>query len=144
FPPLANEQQAITWARDGVVHQNMFDRQLPPLLRTILTRALEREPARRYPHAGAVAVELRRATLSMGVGDGRAFLRAALARAFGDEGAEDEEEHTAEVRLPQPSGVIDRFARLRGGEPPEDAGRKRPLESGTVLAAGVDDDDAEE
>jgi serine/threonine protein kinase len=143
-PPLANEQQAITWARDGVVHQNMFDRQLPPLLRTILTRALEREPARRYPHAGAVAVELRRATLSMGVGDGRAFLRAALARAFGDEGAEDEEEHTAEVRLPQPSGVIDRFARLRGGEPPEDAGRKRPLESGTVLAAGVDDDDAEE
>ena len=144
FPAFVSEQQAISWARDGVVYQNMFERQLPPLLRTILARALEREPVRRYPHAGAVAVELRRAVLSMGVGDGRAFLRAALARAFGDEGAEDEEENTGEVRLPQPSGVLDRFARLRGDEPPADAEGIKRMESGTVLVAGVEDDDVEE
>jgi hypothetical protein len=122
----------------------MFERQLPPLLRTILARALERDPGRRYPHAGAVAYELRRATLSMGVGDGRAFLRSALARAFGDEGAEDEDEHTGEMRMPRPSGVLDRFARLRGDPLPENDAERQRLESGTVLAAGVDDDDVEE
>jgi len=102
--------------------------------------------------------ELRRVALAMGVGDGRAFLRTALTRAFGDDrGDDDEDEVTGEVKttppppVPRPSGVgmVDRFARLRGedgvtGPSPEDS-VEFALESGTVLAAGaaLDDDDDE-
>jgi len=139
FPAFVTDQQALTWARDGVVHQSMFEPQLAPMVRTILSRALERDPTRRYPHAGALAYELRRAALSMGVGDGRSFLRAALARAFGAEGSEDEEEDTGELRLPRPSAMIDRFARLRGDA--EEG--KTPRESGTQLSAGLGEDEAE-
>jgi serine/threonine protein kinase len=149
FPPFVSEAQALAWARDGVVHQGMFEPQPPPLLRTVLTRSLERDALRRYPHAGALAVELRRAALSMGVGDGRSFLRSALARAFGEEGALDDDETTGEIKPPpRPSGVIDRFARLRGDVPPGGTADGAALESGTQLAGGVvqDDevDDAEE
>ena len=80
----------------------------------------------------------------MGVGDGRAFLRAALARAFGEEGAnyDDEDEVTGEMRLnvplPRASGVVDRFARLRGEDHGADEGvLEEALQSGTVLAAGA-------
>jgi serine/threonine-protein kinase len=141
FPSFVGDQEALSWARDGLVHQSMFEPQPPPMLRAILARALERDPSRRYPHAGALAYELRRAALSMGVGDGRTFLRTALARAFGDGGCEDEEADTGEVRLPSPSGMLDRFARLRGEAEPLIHEMEEPHESGTVLAAGADDDD---
>jgi hypothetical protein len=167
FPSFVSDGEALAWARDGIIHRGMFEPHLPPELQVVLTRTLERDPARRYPHAGALAFDLRRIALSMGVGDARAFLRAALARAFGEGGADDaDDEVTGELRLPlqRPSGVqIDRFARLRGEAPPEAAGEEaepqaelvepeepeepheRPaLESGTVLVAGVPDDDAEE
>jgi serine/threonine-protein kinase len=151
FPSFATDSQALAWARDGVVYQSMFEPQPPPLLRTVLTRSLERDPRRRYPHAGALAAELRRAALSMGVGDGRSFLRAALARAFGEDGATDDGETTGEVQAPRPSGVIDRFARLRGEVPPdEDAepARRGGFDSGTQLVGGAaledDEDDVEE
>jgi serine/threonine protein kinase len=156
FPSFVTDTEALSWARDGIVHQSLFERRLAPPLQTILTRALEREPSRRYPHAGAMAYELRKVALAMGVGDGRAFLRAALARAFGDGGADGhEDEVTGEMRVPasRPSGVVDRFARLRG----EDDGSLEPdveegLESGTVLVANAsaldeadeDDDDDED
>ncbi len=151
FPSFATDAQALAWARDGVVHQSMFEPQPPPLLRTVLTRSLERDPKRRYPHAGALALELRRAATSMGVGDGRGFLRSALARAFGVDGGLDDEETTGELKPPpppRPSGVIDRFARLRGDAPPEDPPGAAGLDSGTQLVSGValddDRDDAEE
>jgi hypothetical protein len=150
FPPFATDSQALAWARDGVVHQGMFEPQPPPLLRTVLTRSLERDPRRRYPHAGALAAELRRAALSMGVGDGRTFLRSALARAFGEDGGLDEDETTGEVKAPRPSGVIDRFARLRGdvapdldGEDDDDDGfeAEHGHDSGTQLIGGASLDD---
>jgi serine/threonine-protein kinase len=143
FPSFVSDQEALTWARDGLVHQSMFEPQPPPMLRSVLARALERDPARRYPHAGALAYELRKAALSMGVGDGRTFLRAALTRAFGDGGCDDEDEDTGEVRLPRPSGVLDRFARLRGNVEPLINEMEDPRESGIVLAADVDDDEAQ-
>lgn len=153
FPPFATDSQALAWARDGVVHQGMFEPQPPPLLRTVLTRALERDPRRRYPHAGALAAELRRAALSMGVGDGRSFLRSALSRAFGEDGGLDKDETTGEVKAPRPSGVIDRFARLRGDALPDEddeddiSGAPDGLDSGTQLVSGIvldDDDEADE
>jgi hypothetical protein len=129
----------------------MFEPQPPPLLRTVLTRSLERDARRRYPHAGALANELRRAAMSMGVGDGRGFLRSALARAFGVDGGLDDEETTGELQPPpppRPSGVIDRFARLRGDAPPEAPAGPSGLDSGTQLVSSValddDCDDAEE
>jgi serine/threonine protein kinase len=158
FPALATDAQALAWARDGVVHQSMFEPQPPPMLRTVLTRSLERDPRRRYPHAGALATELRRAALSMGVGDGRSFLRSALVRVFGEDAGLDADETTGEVKAPRPSGVLDRFARLRGDVPmplslddededgtADGAATERPdaLDSGIQLASGlaVEDDD---
>jgi serine/threonine protein kinase len=115
FPSFVTEQQALGWAREGIVHSSIFEPQLPNALQCIVARALEKDPANRYPPAGALGYELRRVALAMGVGDGRSFLRSALARIF----AEDtEDEPTGEVKLPtplpRPSGVVDRFARLRG------------------------------
>jgi serine/threonine protein kinase len=161
FPRIVSDAEALVWARDGVVHQSLFEPQLPQALQAILTRAVEREPAHRYPHAGALGYELRRVAFAMGVGDGRAFLRTALSRSFGDDRADDDEEEvTGEMRLPppspapRPSGVamVDRFARLRGEDatrgPSPDDSETFNLESGTVLAAGAttpeDDDEAGE
>jgi hypothetical protein len=42
----------------------------------------------RYPNASAMAFELRRIALAMGVGDGRLFLRRALDRDFGNDASE--------------------------------------------------------
>jgi serine/threonine protein kinase len=134
FPGFVSDSEALAWARDGVVHQGMFEPHLPAPLQAILTRALERDPSRRYPHAGAFGAELRRVALTMGVGDGRAFLRAALVRAFADDA---QEEITSELRLPRPSGVLDRFARLRG----EEEGLEEDRQSGTVPVGSRDDDD---
>lgn len=151
FPPFVTDAEALVWARDGVVHQSMFEPQLPQDLQTILTRAVERDPSHRYPHAGVLGYELRRVALAMGVGDGRAFLRTAMSRAFGDDRLDDDDEATGEMQLPtplpppRPSGVVDRFARLRGEELAEEQ-RIAALESGTVLVADAacDDDEAEE
>jgi len=166
FPRIVSDAEALVWARDGVVHQSLFEPQLPQALQAILTRAVERDPAHRYPHAGALGYELRRVALAMGVVDGRAFLSSALSRAFGDDRADDaDDEVTGEMQTtlpprvpaPRPSGVgmVDRFARLRGEDPrsapsPDDSETfplTLPLESGTVLAAGAtgsDDDDDDE
>ncbi len=117
FPDRISDGDTLSWARDGVVHSAIFAPQPPPALRALLARALERDPVRRYPHAGLLAYDLRHAALSMGVGDGRSFLRTALARAFGDESAEDLE-RTSETRLRPAAPQVDRFARLRGDDEP--------------------------
>ena len=138
FPSFINEQQALGWAREGIIHTGIFEPQLPSALRCIVARALEKDPANRYPHAGALGYELRRVALAMGVGDGRSFLRSALARVFAEDG---EEETTGELHLglptARPSGVVDRFARLRGEDNPE---------SGTLPIAGdvLEDDDSDD
>ena len=46
------------------------------------------DPADRYPNASAMAFDLRRVALAMGVGDGRLFLRRALDREFGNDASE--------------------------------------------------------
>jgi serine/threonine-protein kinase len=156
FPPFVSDAEALVWARDGVVYQSMFEPQLPQPLQAIITRAVERDPAHRYPHAGVLGYELRRVALAMGVGDGRAFLRSALSRVLDDGRSDDEEDEvTSELHVPAPPppprpsgvGVVDRFARLRGEDPGEDVEREAALESGTVLVAGAaaeDDDEAGE
>jgi serine/threonine protein kinase len=146
FPTSVSDAEALAWARDGVVHQGMFEPQPPAALQAILTRALERDPTRRYPHAGTLVFDLRRVALGMGVGDERAFLRTALDRVFG---ADRDADATSELRVPRPSGVLDRFAKLRGA----DGQMPTPRESGTVAVgstdgegddADVEDDDGDE
>jgi hypothetical protein len=140
----------------------MFEPQLPPELHAIVARALERDPTRRYAHSGVLGYELRRVALTMGVGDGRPFLRSALARAFLAEEEGEGDDVTSELRAttpppptPRPSGVssVDRFARLRGDEPVDapdggepESGRRADdrLESGTLPIAGASDDEEEE
>jgi serine/threonine-protein kinase len=78
FPLPLSEARALEHARDGHVPPTLTELQLPKEVRTILARALAVEPSRRFPHAAALAYELRRVALSMGVGDGRIFLRKAL------------------------------------------------------------------
>ena len=142
FPEKVSDAQVLAWARDGVVLSSVFEPHLPPPLVDILGRALERDPAKRYPHAGALGYELRRVALAMGVGDGRAFLRAAMARAFGDD-RDDDGESTREMRVPRPSLVdaVDRFARLRGAEAVIDVDESDVEKHDTLPAPPNDDDD---
>jgi hypothetical protein len=78
FGPEVPDGLALEHARGGHVPPTFSELQLPAEVRAILQRATEPDPARRFPHATALAYELRRVALSMGVGDGRVFLRAAL------------------------------------------------------------------
>jgi len=78
FPAGTSEGQAGIWAREGHVEGRLLDPQVPAPLGPIVARALELDPQHRYAHAGAMAFDLRRVCLSMGVGDGRIFLRSML------------------------------------------------------------------
>lgn len=118
FAPGVTEQEALVRAREGAVDTDVCEPQLGPELRAILQRALHPDPQRRYAHAGALAYELRRVAYAMGVGDGRMFLRNALARVFAP--VDDETTQPsgpAPLRKPAPPNNVigrDRFAALRG------------------------------
>jgi serine/threonine-protein kinase len=125
FPANVSEADALAQARDGIVHSHVFERQLSPELYAILHRALERDPAARFPHAGALAYELRRIALAMGVGDGRAFLRHALAKAFAAEGNDDEVTRRFPMGgagpTPPPASQLHRRSEDRAGREEEEA-----------------------
>jgi serine/threonine protein kinase len=91
FGAEVSDAEAVLHARDGFVPPTFQELQLPPEVSTILRRAIEPDPSRRFSHATAMAYELRRVALSMGVGDGRMFLRNAIA------------EQTASVTVPAPA-----------------------------------------
>jgi serine/threonine-protein kinase len=78
FPAGMPDKEMLDRARDGYVHTTLFGPQPPEDVRGIVQRAIAIDPANRYPHAGALAYELRRAAMAMGVGDGRVFLRNAM------------------------------------------------------------------
>ncbi len=79
FGSDVSEAEVLAHAQIGHIPPTFHELQVSADVMTILRRALEPDPARRYPHATAMAYELRRVAFSMGVGDGRVFLRAALA-----------------------------------------------------------------
>jgi serine/threonine protein kinase len=78
FASGLSDAEAVEHTREGFVPPTFHELQLPPAVSGIMRRALERNPSRRYSHATAMAYELRRVALSMGVGDGRVFLRNAI------------------------------------------------------------------
>ncbi len=78
FPSSIPDSDVIRLTREGYVHSPTFGPRPPAPLEAILSRALEFEPASRYPNASALLPELRRVALGMGVGDSRYFLRSVL------------------------------------------------------------------
>ena len=78
FMPNVDARDALDFARHGVVQRSVTEPMLPSGIGAVVDRALEIDPRARYPHAGVLAYDLRREALSLGVGDGRAFLRTAL------------------------------------------------------------------
>ncbi len=106
FPRDLEDASVLLHARAGYVHTTVFDPQLPAPLKAVLRRALDPDPSKRFPHAGAFAFELRRIALAMGVGDGRVFLRYAVKRLRG-EGAPDDAMPTGEIEaVPTSSDLV--------------------------------------
>ena len=85
FAKGVTDGEALRLARDGFVQPITFEPHLPEEVRRILDRTLEVEPERRFPHSGALAYELRRVALSLGVGDARFFLKSMLEKELGEE-----------------------------------------------------------
>jgi serine/threonine-protein kinase len=119
FGRSPTDTDALAWARDGVVRREIFEPRISEPLQPILARALDPDPAKRYPNAGVLGYDLRHVALGMGVGDGRAFLRSTLARVFAADPSDDDLEPTGEVVIPLwVADPTDRFARLRGDAGP--------------------------
>ena len=85
FARSVNNTEAVRLAREGFVQPMSFQPHLPDALVRVMVRALQCDPADRYPNASALAFDLRRVALAMGVGDGRLFLRRALDREWGND-----------------------------------------------------------
>jgi len=80
FPSPLSQADALALAREGYVEPLTFQPHLPRGLAEVLERSLEVDPGQRYANASRLAYDLRREAMFLGVGDGRAFLRGALAR----------------------------------------------------------------
>lgn len=93
FGRAVQNSDAVRLAREGFVQPMSFQPHLPTALVHVMNRALQVAPADRYPNASAMAFELRRIALAMGVGDGRLFLRRTLDREFGNDASEVTAEH---------------------------------------------------
>ncbi len=86
FAAGTSSGEAVRLARDGFVEPVTFQPRLPTELESVIARALEVDPAHRYPSAAALASDLRPVALAMGVGDGRYFLRKTLEREWEADG----------------------------------------------------------
>jgi serine/threonine-protein kinase len=106
FGRVVKNSEAIALAREGFVQPMSFQPHLPNALMLVMLRALRIDPAERYPNASAMSFELRRIALSMGVGDGRLFLRRALDREFGNDASEATAERAYSTAPPQRPSVV--------------------------------------
>jgi len=102
FPQAVSNSDAVRLAREGFVQPMSFQPHLPEALVSVMLRALQVDPAERYPNASAMAFDLRRIALAMGVGDGRLFLRRALDREWGNDGSEVTAERPYSTAPPPP------------------------------------------
>jgi serine/threonine protein kinase len=93
FPRDSSESDILDYAREGYVHTTCFEPHLPPGFRSVIDRAIQVDPSNRFPHAGAMAYELRRVALSLGVADGRVSLQMMLRNELAAERSEATIEH---------------------------------------------------
>jgi serine/threonine protein kinase len=131
LPAGLSNPDALRLARVGHVEPMTFQPHLPEALLSVLQRALMVEPGDRYPNASAMAAELRRIALAMGVGDGRWFLRRALDHEWGSD-----PEITQEVQIHPADDAAEEYG---GGRP----GRASPSQAPIYLVPEhlVEDDD---
>lgn len=95
----SRDGDVLEMLREGAFHSSPLERPLHESIAPILRRAIEIEPRLRYPHAGLLANELRRAISMMGVGDERTFLRRAIENRFGHHGFDDDDDDTDDFDL---------------------------------------------
>jgi serine/threonine protein kinase len=100
FPSAITQMEALALAREGYVEPFSFQPHLPRGLADVIERSLAVDPGQRYANASRLAYDLRREALILGVGDGRAFLRTAIAREL----MPDHDEATREHHLPTLQG----------------------------------------
>jgi serine/threonine protein kinase len=102
FPRTTKNAEAVHLAREGFVQPLSFQPHLPEALVQVMERALQVDPGDRYPNASAMAYEMRRIALAMGVGDGRLFLRRMLDRELGNDASEVTAERPYSTAPPPP------------------------------------------
>jgi eukaryotic-like serine/threonine-protein kinase len=107
FPRDIGNAEAVRLARQGFVQPISFQPHLPDALVEIMTRALHCDPGERYPNASALAFDLRRVALALGVGDGRVFLKRALDREWGNDAEVTHELPYAPPAAPEPISAED-------------------------------------
>jgi eukaryotic-like serine/threonine-protein kinase len=108
FPAGLTNSEAIRMAREGYVQPICFQPDLPEGLVHVMVRALQVEPDARYPNVSALAFDIRRIALAMGVGDGRYFLRRTLDHEWRDGSDEVTAERTYDMaEAPESGEVVD-------------------------------------
>lgn len=70
--------EASRMVRDGHIHANVMDPNLPRGIRDVIARATARHPMERYAHARAMAFDLRREMLQLGLCDAQTCIRHAI------------------------------------------------------------------
>jgi eukaryotic-like serine/threonine-protein kinase len=78
FAPKTPIDDVIKMVRTGRFHASLLEPNLPRDLRAVIDRAIEPNAAHRYPHARALAFELRREMLKMGLCDAQTCIRQAV------------------------------------------------------------------
>lgn len=78
FAPGTSVGEAARMVRDGTLHTNVLEPNLPRTLRDIIAKATEKSPMHRYPHARAMAFDLRREMLRLGLCDAQTCVRHAV------------------------------------------------------------------
>ena len=78
FGPSPTARDAMRMVRSGELYSSALEPNLPRGLREILTQATERHPMARYPHARAMAFDLRREMLRLGLCDAQTCIRHAI------------------------------------------------------------------
>jgi serine/threonine-protein kinase len=117
--PVTNAE-AVRLVREGFVEPMSFQPHLPEPLMSVMVRALEIDPDDRYPNASAMAFELRRIALAMGVGDGRMFLRRTLDHELGNDSCEATSEHAVAQPSVGDDGDGDESDEYAGSDPDDE------------------------
>jgi hypothetical protein len=106
FSPHTSPAEAVKLVRAGAVHVSIAEHALVPPLRTILKRATEPDPRRRYANAGELAAALRSVAQLLNIPDVPAYVARAIDAAFA---REMKASHVAarEVEPPPPECVAE-------------------------------------
>lgn len=78
FRPGTNARDGMRMIRDGHFHSSLLETHIHASLRDVLDRALAPNPRNRYPHARALAFDLRREMLRLGLTDAQTCIRHAI------------------------------------------------------------------